>query len=324
MCEYLTLLNPKGLPTLTLTTRANSADGTPQEGKVIGPDGRPFFRVDGPHGAPSQAFLTYRQVLCVGAGIGVTPLASILAGTVMHRWLLGFQPFHIHFVWVARREDVSAFKWLLLRLPHFKARQLAHNGSYALSPQHKAQIVARRLALDDEREQLEARAPPTPALHKACGKMDAIGERISRISGRAAHAPVDPLAARLAELEAESRELAREEEAAAEGSRTLDITLYLTGTTAEALRTEARGDVSDVLRQLQSVTDEHGEPYVRVHAGRPRWGHEFARVKHAFEGERVGVIFCGAPAIGEQLAEACAEHSDERTGTLFRLHSENF
>ena len=35
------------------------------------------------------------------------------------------------------------------------------------------------------------------------------------------------------------------------------------------------------------------------------------------------VVFCGAPAIAEQLKRACEKHSDSKQA-LFRLHKENF
>merc|ERR1712079_96885 len=39
------------------------------------------MRLDGPHGAPSQSVWKHRSVVLVGAGIGVTPFASILRST---------------------------------------------------------------------------------------------------------------------------------------------------------------------------------------------------------------------------------------------------
>lgn len=45
----------------------------------IGPDGKtPILRVDGPFGAPAEHFFEFEYVVLIGAGIGVTPYASIL------------------------------------------------------------------------------------------------------------------------------------------------------------------------------------------------------------------------------------------------------
>ena len=46
------------------------------------------------------------------------------------RWKKGFSPNNLHFYWVARRSDVTTFKWLLLLLPELKAAQLKHNAFY--------------------------------------------------------------------------------------------------------------------------------------------------------------------------------------------------
>merc|ERR1719361_2416651 len=45
------------------------------------PHGAVQLRLDGPHGAPSQSVWKHRSVVLVGAGIGVTPFASILRST---------------------------------------------------------------------------------------------------------------------------------------------------------------------------------------------------------------------------------------------------
>ena len=85
LARYLLLLDPHLTGEVELTSR-NPSTGEVNLGKVIGPDGRPFFRVDAPHGAPSQHVFQYETCLLVGAGIGVTPCASIMKGVVNYRW----------------------------------------------------------------------------------------------------------------------------------------------------------------------------------------------------------------------------------------------
>ena len=58
--------------------------------------------------------------MLVGAGIGVTPCASIMKGVVGYRWKKGFTPNNLHFFWVARLTDLTTFKWLLVMLPELK------------------------------------------------------------------------------------------------------------------------------------------------------------------------------------------------------------
>ena len=73
-------------------------------------------------GAPSQHCFQYDTVMLVGAGIGVTPCASIMKGVVGYRWKKGFTPNNLHFFWVARLTDLTTFKWLLVMLPELKAQ----------------------------------------------------------------------------------------------------------------------------------------------------------------------------------------------------------
>ncbi|KAJ3356221.1 hypothetical protein GGF32_001593 [Allomyces javanicus] len=77
----------------------------------------PRILVDGPYGAASEDWMRYEVLLCVGAGIGVTPFASILktlyfiktqarGGEGMDRLAHVKQ---LHFVWVCR--ETAAFEW---------------------------------------------------------------------------------------------------------------------------------------------------------------------------------------------------------------------
>ena len=47
-------------------------------GRHFGPDQRPILKVDGPHAAPAMHYDKYGTVLICGAGIGLTPCASVL------------------------------------------------------------------------------------------------------------------------------------------------------------------------------------------------------------------------------------------------------
>ena len=92
-------------------------------GKVIGPGGTPFFRVDAPHGAPSQHVFQYNTSMLIGAGIGGTPCASILKGVINYRWKKGFTPNNLHFFWVARITDLTTFKCAREDHPHTHPRR---------------------------------------------------------------------------------------------------------------------------------------------------------------------------------------------------------
>eukprot|EP00966_Prymnesium_polylepis_P190377 4411484-Prymnesium_polylepis.1 len=84
------------------------------------------------------------------------------------------------------------------------------------------------------------------------------------------------------------------------------------------------GSAAEMIANLQDTKDpQTGEPYIKLKAGRPDWPGEFKGVAETHGDEQVGVIFCGAPAIGAALKENCEKVS--KTGsTIFRLHKENF
>ena len=69
----------------------------------------PRVLLDGPYGSPSEDAFNYEIAVLVGAGIGVTPFASVLK----HIWYSVMQPTKIitlrkvYFFWVCRDRDVS-------------------------------------------------------------------------------------------------------------------------------------------------------------------------------------------------------------------------
>ena len=149
VARYLQMLDPHGTGSAELHTR-NPTTGATMLGKVLGPGGKPFFRIDAPHGAPSQHVFQYHTCMLVGAGIGVTPCASIMKGVINYRWKKGFSPSNLHFYWVARRTDLTTFRWLLTILPVLKAEQLKHNSFYGGDMGKKAGLQQQVSALERE------------------------------------------------------------------------------------------------------------------------------------------------------------------------------
>ena len=70
----------------------------------------PVVRIDGPYGAPSQDVFKSDVAVLVGAGIGVTPFASILKH-IWYRQRQGklYRLRRVEFIWVCR--DPSAVAW---------------------------------------------------------------------------------------------------------------------------------------------------------------------------------------------------------------------
>lgn len=73
----------------------------------------PILRIDGPHAAPAEHYTSYGTVMLVGAGIGLTPCASILTALTRYRWKKNFPPEILHFYWIVRHNEVDSYQWLV-------------------------------------------------------------------------------------------------------------------------------------------------------------------------------------------------------------------
>lgn len=89
--------------------------GIVQQDLLEGPDGSPILRIDGPFGAASEEVFKYKTVMLVGAGIGVTPFASILKHikNVLQRqsaYSTAKAPIDkVYFYWICREKN--CFEW---------------------------------------------------------------------------------------------------------------------------------------------------------------------------------------------------------------------
>lgn len=82
-------------------------------GRLRDDNNNPVIRVDGPHSAPSEHYTNFGTVMMVGAGIGLTPVASVINAVVRHRWKKGQDPEILHMYWVVRANEVESFQWLV-------------------------------------------------------------------------------------------------------------------------------------------------------------------------------------------------------------------
>ena len=81
--------------------------------------------IDGPFGTPSHGILAARHAVLVGAGIGVTPFASVLEAMISSAYAGESQLQKLYFFWLNR--DSHSFEWfadLLLRVEQMDHRQL--------------------------------------------------------------------------------------------------------------------------------------------------------------------------------------------------------
>jgi len=87
--------------------------GVVQKDLIEGPNGSNILAIDGPFGAASEEVFNYKTVMLVGAGIGVTPFASILKHI---KYQLKQNEGHkiqltkVYFYWVCR--DKNSFEWI--------------------------------------------------------------------------------------------------------------------------------------------------------------------------------------------------------------------
>ena len=93
----------------------------------------PVVRIDGPYGAPAEDVFNVEVAVLVGAGIGVTPFASILK----HIWYrqrkgnMGCLK-RVEFFWVCR--DAPSFGWFQSLLQEVEAAQTDREFSFRSSP----------------------------------------------------------------------------------------------------------------------------------------------------------------------------------------------
>jgi len=116
LMEYFALMTHskmKAKDAFLLELEHYDSNGERQVGKYLGPDGLPILSVDGPHAAPAQHYSEYKEVMIVGAGIGLTPSSAILKSVCRHKWKKGWLPQTIYFYWVVRHEEIESFRWFI-------------------------------------------------------------------------------------------------------------------------------------------------------------------------------------------------------------------
>ena len=91
----------------------------PSGSKRLSVQSYPILKVDGPFGTPTQDVYKYDTVILIGAGIGVTPFASILKSIwAQCKLRTGTKHKKIHFFWICR--DMKSFSWFQDLLNHIE------------------------------------------------------------------------------------------------------------------------------------------------------------------------------------------------------------
>ena len=115
--EYLQALEPRvdenGDPMFPIYFSRMDERGDHVVGRQLDPQQLPLLRVDGPHSAPAEHYHHYKTLMLVGAGIGMTPCASILTSLIKYKWKKGHESEILHFYWIVRYDEVDSFQWFV-------------------------------------------------------------------------------------------------------------------------------------------------------------------------------------------------------------------
>ncbi|KAK9126864.1 hypothetical protein Scep_015710 [Stephania cephalantha] len=98
---------------------------------------------------------------------------------------------------------------------------------------------------------------------------------------------------------------------------------YLTSVHEEG---DARSALISMLQSLQHAkngVDIVSQSRIRTHFARPNWEKVFSNLVKVHGSSKIGVFYCGAPALTKQLKKLCNQFSYTTT-TQFSFHKENF
>eukprot|EP00811_Abedinium_folium_P032709 NODE_5732_length_1740_cov_4.941104.p1 GENE.NODE_5732_length_1740_cov_4.941104~~NODE_5732_length_1740_cov_4.941104.p1 ORF type:complete len:471 (-),score=57.49 NODE_5732_length_1740_cov_4.941104:27-1439(-) len=245
--------------------------GSPVHGATCVGSDEPLLLVSGPFNAPSMHFVEFGAVILACSGVGLTPAASCLTSLLRYRWRASS---------TAMPHSVY-FCWIVraMELPAFK---------------WFAGVLSN----------LEVSQSTCGLMHGHAGESRRICELhafVTGVPGKAENGrlPPDPQPAKMYSI-----------------STLVSGTPMRPYTGDQLIHWMARPQTSS--KDMQSVFDrprQHRENQAGctfVWGGRPEWGDLFSRVADRHRGSiaKVGVMFCGSPAIGRDLKEQARRYSD--------------
>lgn len=98
----------------------------------------------------------------------------------------------------------------------------------------------------------------------------------------------------------------------------LEINVYLTE------RVSKESDIKNLMNMEESAADAVTGLQTGTTYGRPPWDKIFLQHSETYEGQTVGVFFCGPKVLSKELNKQCRQHTDTRRNTKFVYFKENF
>lgn len=258
----------------------------PRRGITSLADGSPLLQIDGPHCAPAMRYLEFEVVILAAAGIGLTPASSILRSLLQHRWRTDShaKPQSLYFAWLCSCTEVPAFEWFA---DEMSDSEVAAAAAMALHPD---ECPARHLEL-----------------HLFVTRAPAATEEGARGPPKARRADLYGFSA--GSMPSVSRPYTG-----------VELLHWMQHPNTKSDR------MADIL-QLPHQERPNAAGCTLLWNGRPNWDGLFAHVSGRHQSAagqplRVGVFFCGAPAIGKDLKQCCHNYSNRHVN--FFLLKENF
>merc|ERR1711887_508310 len=240
----------------------------------MGIDGQQLLCVDGPHSSPSQHYDAYRRCMIVGAGIGMTPCASILRGTLLYKWKRDFYPESLYFFWTVRHSELGSFQWFVSLITKLMTKHEMNKQAGNIGAKNNIQIhifVTSYNAQANESRRIQSLKDRSSS--KFAPRKSRMPTGVDTNIGFS----IDELWERLHEPNGPPDE-------------------YL----------------KRVCPPPGYIPDNKVGQHIFIWNGRPKWDPAFMSVasEPGQSDANVGVCFCGASMIGKQLQDACTKHSD--------------
>ena len=231
--------------------------------------------------------------MVIGAGIGVTPLASIQKGVLRYKWKKGFLPKRLLCYWVVRHSEIESFNWYIDLLVELSNRVKADrsNKTYDLSETFlQINIYVTSAPKDGAPRQTQMMAngnqiKPSSRIKHGDSK-DYLGATINAGIGF-------------------------------DASTLANALINPTVSSKDQVASQTWDDKTKAPNRFQDIW---------IWNGRPNWTGVFGTIKENRlpSTRKVGCCFCGTPIIGKDLKKACADTSSVAENIRFVLHKENF